>query len=135
MPPRRLEDVFKICLQDVFKTCLQDVFSVIIFRLPRRLEDVLREILKTSSRRLGRRKIVTLKTWWRRLEDQQMFAGNEGWEIFLVFLLKTISCPCLLGSELKLIFYWKIHLLIWYISLFNSFAEVSISWITKNRDA
>ena len=56
---------------------LQHVFSVTILRLPRRLEDVLKtsckDVLKTSwrplARRLGRRKIVTLKTSWRRLED------------------------------------------------------------------
>ena len=56
---------------------LPDVFSVTIFGLPRRL-------CKTSSRRLGRPKIVTLKACWRRLEDmswrrlqdQQMFAGS-----------------------------------------------------------
>ena len=78
-----LQDIFKVYLQDAFKTYLQgmssrrlkDVFSVTIFRLPRRLPDVLREVLKTSSRRLkdvfarrpGRHKIVTLKTCWRRL--------------------------------------------------------------------
>ena len=53
-----------VCLQDVFKTCLQDAFN-------------------TSSRRLGRWKIVALNTFWRRfqdmssrrLQDQQMFAG------------------------------------------------------------
>ena len=52
-----LQDVFKTCFQDIFKTCLQDVFntSSAFFRLPRRL-------CKTSSRRLGRHKIVTLKT-------------------------------------------------------------------------
>ena len=51
-------------MQEVFKTSLQEVF-------------------KTSSRRLGRQKIVSQKRcWkrlqgmsWRRLEDQQMFAG------------------------------------------------------------
>ena len=37
-----------VCPQDVFKTFLQDVFSVTVFRLPRRLEDV----LKTCSTRL-----------------------------------------------------------------------------------
>ena len=37
---------------------LQNVFNTTIFRLPRRLED----ILKTSWKRLGRWKIVTLKT-------------------------------------------------------------------------
>ena len=41
----------------------------------RLLEDVFKTSRKTSSRRLGRRKIVMLKTSWRRLEDQQMFAG------------------------------------------------------------
>ena len=42
--------------QDVFKTSSQDV-------------------LKTPSKRLGRRNIFTLKSYWRRLQDQQMFAG------------------------------------------------------------
>ena len=84
---RRVEDVFKTCLQDVFKTCLQDVFSVTIFRLPRRFfkTSSSRRLCKTSSRCLGRRKIVTLKmfwrrlqdTSWRRLQDQQMFAGDS----------------------------------------------------------
>ena len=44
---------------------LQHVFSVTIFRLPRRHED----IFKMSSRPLGRKGIVTLKTSSRRLED------------------------------------------------------------------
>ena len=75
---------------------LQHVFSATISRLPRRLQDVWmmswkhlanksrkrlqdvfktsceissRRISKTSWRRLGRRKIVTLKTSWRRLQD------------------------------------------------------------------
>ena len=39
-------------LQDMSSRRLEDVFSVTIFRLPRRLQDVLREVLKTSSRRL-----------------------------------------------------------------------------------
>ena len=48
---------------------LQNFFSVTIFRLPRRLEDVLKMsckyVLKKSWRRLGRWKIVMLKTSWR----------------------------------------------------------------------
>ena len=48
---------------------LQYVFSVTVSHLPRRLEDLLQDVCKTSSRHLGRRKIVTLKTSWRRLED------------------------------------------------------------------
>ena len=84
MPLRHLEDVFKICLLDVF--------SVTMFRLPRRrcLQDVLREFLKTSSRRLGRRKIVMLKTCWRRLQDMSWRRLQD--------VLKTNKC--LLGSEL-----------------------------------
>ena len=83
-------------LQDMSWRRLQEVFNVTIFRLPRRLQDVLlirledisqdvlktswrrfrdlfarcfQDIIKTSWRRLGRREIVALKTCWRRLED------------------------------------------------------------------
>ena len=56
---------------------LQDVFSITIFCLSRRLENVLQirleDVLKASRktfwRRLGRRKIVLLKTCSRRLDD------------------------------------------------------------------
>ena len=60
-----------VCLQDVFKTSSVQQFFVFqgVFKMSSRC------ICKTSSRRLGRRKIVTLKTFWRRLQDQQMFAG------------------------------------------------------------
>ena len=91
MSSRRLQDTSSRRLQDMSSRGLQDVFSVTIFYLPRRLQDVLRDVFKKSSRRLrdvfarrlGRQKIVTLKTcWrrlqdmsWRRLQDQQMFAG------------------------------------------------------------
>ena len=44
---------------------LQDVFSITVFPLPRRLEDILQDVLKTS----GRSKNVTLKTSSRRLEE------------------------------------------------------------------
>ena len=59
-------------LQDVFKTSSKTS---------------LRRLCKTSSRRLGRRKIFTLKTFWRRLQDQQMFAGlsNSGMFKALVY--------------------------------------------------
>ena len=63
--PRLLEDILKTSsrlLQDVFNTSLQDVS---------------RHLCKTSSRRLERRKIVTLETFWIRLQDQEMFAGIE----------------------------------------------------------
>ena len=48
---------------------LQHLFSVTLFGLPRRLEDVLKTSRKTSWRRLGRQKVVTLKTSSRRPED------------------------------------------------------------------
>ena len=77
-----LQAVFKTCLQDVFESCLQDIFSVTICRLPRRLARWLQDVFETylqdvfkTLRRLGRWKIVTRKTGWRRLQDQQMFAG------------------------------------------------------------
>ena len=56
-----LQDMSSRHLQDMSSRRLQEVFSVTIFCLPRRLEG---------------RKIVTLKTCWRRLQDQQMFAGE-----------------------------------------------------------
>ena len=70
--------------QDTLKMSLrrlEDVFNVKICRLPRRLARCLQDVF---VRRLGRRKIVTLKTcWkclqdksWRRLENQQIFAGQ-----------------------------------------------------------
>ena len=63
LSPRRLEDVFKKSWRHLARR-LQDVFKTFS-----------RRIFKTSWRLLGRRKIVTPKTCWRRLEDQQMFAG------------------------------------------------------------
>ena len=76
------------CLQDMSWRCLQHVFSATIFRLPRRLEDILedekllrwrrledvlktswRHVLKTSSTRLQRNNFTSSKTFWRRLED------------------------------------------------------------------
>ena len=79
MPSRRVQGVFKTCLQKVFKTCLQVLrrlhrnnfspFKTSSRRLSRclqdfsrRLQDVLQDIFKTSSGRLVKRKIVTLKT-------------------------------------------------------------------------
>ena len=76
---RRLQDMLLRRLQNMSSRRLQDVFRVTIFRLSRRLEDVLKmswktkncyagDVLKTSSRHV-------LSTSSRRLEDQQMFAG------------------------------------------------------------
>ena len=78
-------------LQDMSSRRLEDVFSVTIFRLPGRLDDVLRKILKTSSRRLqevfktssrrlGRRKIIAPKTCWRRLRDMSWRPLQHVWK-------------------------------------------------------
>ena len=61
MSSRHLQDMSSRRLQDMCSRRLQDVFSVTIFRLPRRLARCLQDFFKTS-RRLGRRKIVMMKT-------------------------------------------------------------------------
>ena len=69
-------NIFKTCWRHVFKTSLRhvfkmswNVFSITIFCLSRRLQDVFKTAWEISARRLGRRKIITLKTCWRRLQD------------------------------------------------------------------
>ena len=107
---RRLQDMSSRHIQDMSWISLQDVFSVTIFRLPKRLEDVLQDVfktslqdtlqdvfktslqdvLKTSSRCLGWREIVTLKTFWRCLQDMSWRRLED--------VLKTKKC--LLGNIL-----------------------------------
>ena len=100
---------------------LQDVFSVTIFRLPRCLEDVLREFLKTSWRRVqdvfvGRLEDVLedVKLWrWRSvegvfktcLEDQLMFAGylSGGWKVLLPCQHKDI---CIVLVRIRI--FWSV---------------------------
>ena len=65
-----------LCLHSVFKTCLQDMSS-------RRLQCnnfSPRRLCNTSSRRLGRRKIVILKTCWRRLQHVFKTNTNVCWD-------------------------------------------------------
>ena len=73
MSSGRLQEMSLRQLQDMSSRRLEEVFSVTNFRLPRRL---------------GKRKIVTLKTCWRRLQDQQMFAGFV--INFIFFFLKLV---------------------------------------------
>ena len=100
-----LQDVFKVCktssrrihdmssrrIQNMSWRSLEDVFTITIFRLPRRLQDVLHDVFKTASRCLCKTSSRRLQDVledkkllrWRRvedvfktcLEDQQMFAG------------------------------------------------------------
>ena len=80
---RRLQEMSSRCLQDMSWRRLEDVFGVTNFCLPRRFQDVLRDVFKTSGRRIGRRKIIRLKTCWRRLQDmswrglQHVFKTNK----------------------------------------------------------
>ena len=85
--PRRLEDIFKTCLQDVFKTCLQDMSS----RRLQRNNFSSSDAFKTSSRPLGRRKIVTLKTCWSLLQDQQIFSGMTLTPVLLSHWIKACA--------------------------------------------
>ena len=103
MSSRRLQDMSSGRLQGMCSRRLEDVFSVTIFPLPRSLEEVLREALKTSSRCFkASSKDVFKKSWKtknccaedvlktssrhvlktssRRLEDQQMFAGSVSYD-------------------------------------------------------
>ena len=90
---RRLQEMSSRCLQDMSWRRLEDVFGVTNFCLPRRFQDVLRDVFKTSGRRIGRRKIIRLKTCWRRLQD--MSWGG------LQHVFKTNNC--FLGSNALLI--------------------------------
>ena len=130
---KRLEDFFKTSWRHVFQTSSKHVFrtssrrlqrnnflssKTFLRRLPRRLcKTSSRRLCKTSSRRLGRRKIVILKAFWRRsenmswrrLQDQQMFAGNVLKNVSAIYLTYNISVICWNSHEAKTC--WKcIHL-------------------------
>ena len=85
-----LHSVFKTSSRYVFKTSIIHVFNTSSRRLQRNNFSFSTTSCKMSSRRLGRRKIVTLKTCWRRFQDmpwrclQDVFKTNK----------------CLLGSHL-----------------------------------
>ena len=93
LPPRRLEDVFKICLQGVFKTSsrrLQDAFSVTIFRLPRRLQDVLQDVFKTFSRTL---QDVFARRLQDVLEDEKLLHWRRVEDVFKTCLEDVLKTP------------------------------------------
>ena len=85
-----VHSVFKTSSRYVFKTSIRHVFNTSSRRLQRNNFSFSTTSCKMSSRRLGRRKIVTLKTCWRRFQDtpwtclQDVFKTNK----------------CLLGSHL-----------------------------------
>ena len=86
--------VFKTFWRHVFKTSWRHVLKTSWRRLQRNNFSS----SKTSSRRLGRRKIVTLKTCWRRLQDMSWRRLQD--------VLKTSKC--LLGNQ-QLFFPLAIH--------------------------
>ena len=53
---------------------------------------------------------------------------------FFMLQVKIFSWACLLRPGLKVIFYWKTHLLIFFRLSFNSLAEAFTSWTTENKD-
>ena len=81
----------------------------------------------------GRRKIVTLKTCWRRLEDQQMFAGiiasvlsliwsDSIWSLFLMEFISKCAClsALLVRNDFRnLLNCAKRFIRITYVRLFN----------------
>ena len=57
-----------------------------------------------------------------------------GCGVFFNFLLKVISCACLLRSGLKLIFHCNAQSCTWARLSFNSFAEASTLKATENSE-
>ena len=68
-----LQDVFKTCLQNVFKSCLQDVLKTCLQNV---FKTYLQDVFKTSWKTKNYYAEDVLKTSSRRLQDQQMFAGQ-----------------------------------------------------------
>ena len=113
---------FKMSLRHVFKTssrhvlkALEDVFSITIFHLPRHLQNV----FKTSSRRLGRRKIVTLmKMYWRRLQDMSWRPISVcwvlRWPLDFSIILKLMSCSNESGQLYPWLGIWKTGIFVKY---------------------
>ena len=95
MPPRR---VFKTSWRHIFKTSSRHVFKT----SSRRLQRNNFSSSKTSSRSLGRCKIVVLKTCWRRLQD--VFKTNrcllgrprtrDMWEGFWYYISHCLDFFC-----------------------------------------
>ena len=74
-----LQDCLKTFSRLILKTSRRLLHDVLL----RRVQDVLEDVFGTSSRRLERKEIVTLKTSSRRLEDMCVF------KIFSRHVLKT----------------------------------------------
>ena len=116
-----------VCLHNAFKTSSRLVFQTssrqVLKRCSRHLQgsnfsssktssSCLQGIFQTSSRCLGRRKIVTVKTCWRCLQD--LFKTNKylpGYLFLLVHgllvIFEVLASELIFWSPLSFFFYWK----------------------------
>ena len=106
-------------LQDISSSPLEDVFSVTTFlssKTPsRRLVRCLQDVLKKSWWRLGRGKIVTLKTYWKRLENMPGRCLED--------VLKTKKCL----QAHYLIYLWQAHYLILSIIFVKEVVKLTVN--------
>ena len=83
-------DVFKTCLQDMSSRRLKDVFSVTIFRLPRRLQDMLEDVkllrwrrvedvFKTCHENFLKTSSGPANVWWKNFDEHMktFITGND----------------------------------------------------------
>ena len=79
---------------------------------------------------------VNPRCFWDKLFFKEMSLNErQGWSSFLIFLLNITSCACLVKSGLKIIFHWKVQLLITDRSLRKVAALDWMSLTTEKRDA
>ena len=104
--------VFKTSSRHVFKTSSRHVFK--LFR--RRLQRNNFSSSKTSSRRLGRRKIITLKTYWRRLQDTSSRPKSACWDVEYIIQVSFVAVE----RQLIHIILVLVMLSSYYFSLANS---------------
>ena len=96
MSSRHLEDMSSRRLQHMSSKRLEDVFSVTIFAV----QDV-----------FARRKIDTVKTCWRRLQGQQVFAGMLLKNVHNIMKLKSETLKSMMSSLTLEDFFLKLNCL------------------------
>ena len=119
------------------KIVINDVLGKVIWSFQRR-SIVLFTLLYTFSRYKLKSNLVS-NTIPRSLWDdddltKSWLKYDGGWSVLLIFLLKITSWACLLMLRMNLILHWKVQLLIFFKSLFKSFAVEVILWITEKRE-
>ena len=106
-------------------TCLHDVFSVTIFRL--------QDVFKTSWRRFRRRKIVSLKMRWRRLQDQQIFT-EKYLSLWSLSAWRRSYCRSNLGQGFSNAFYVYYYFKLWNFSFFREKYKQHSTYKKINRN-